>query len=303
MAVSLEGDYTSYWDSVAFWIPKAEMIYWGGGLDAQVLGTLQHPEYPQLLPTMHAATFHFAGGVHPSLLPLQHALLGIAFLLAVLALLDRFAPRWVSLPALALLATTPWFWWRLEAPLGDQPLAYLVAVAALACVIWLYEPHRAWLGLAFVLLAAATLTKLEGGFLAGLLVAVVLVAGFVIHGRAALPALVLLAAPAVILPWRLWLGHHGLPHLGGGLPPHRPARPGLPLRPRGPPHRRTRRAPHRAVPRARGGGDRVHHGRAAARRRLPAPGDHRGGRRLARALVPRPRRRSTGSAGSSSTGT
>ncbi len=211
VANSLEGDYTSYWDSVAFWIPKAESIYYAHGLDAGVLGLLQHPEYPPLLPTMHAATFHFAGGTHPSLLPLQHALLGIAFLLAAFALLDRFAPRWVSLPALALLATTPWFWWRLEAPLGDQPLAYLIAVAALACVIWLYEPRGAWIGLAVVLLAAATLTKLEGGFLAGLLIAVVLVTGFAVHGRAALPALALLAAPAVIVPWRLWLGHHGLP--------------------------------------------------------------------------------------------
>jgi hypothetical protein len=211
IVVAVKGQWNPDWDAVVFWIPRAETIYYSGGLDADVWGSLAHPEYPPLVPALDAATFHFVGGFHPSVLPFQQTLLGIAFLGAVLALLDRFVPRWVSVPSLALLVTTPWFWWRLQSPLPDQTLAYLVAAAALACVIWLHEKRGSWLGLALVCLTAATLTKLEGAFLATLLIAVVLAAGFTLYRRAALPALLLLLGPAAILPWRLWLHRHDLP--------------------------------------------------------------------------------------------
>ena len=212
IAVAVKGQlYAGYLDAFLFWIPKAETIYYAHGLDASVWGTIRHPEYPPLAAVMNAVTFHFVGGFHPSVLPFQSTLLGVAFLLSVVALVDRFAPRWISLPSLALLATTPWFWARLQTPLTDQMLAYLIAAAAIAGVIWLYERKRAFLILVFILLAAATLTKIDGGFMAELLAFVVASAGIVLYGRRALPALVLLAAPAVALPWRLWLHQHGLP--------------------------------------------------------------------------------------------
>lgn len=211
LAMSFRGDYTGYWDSVQFWIPKAETIYYDGGLDAGVWGSILHPEYPPLIPTANAATFHFAGGFHPSVLPFQSALLGVAFLLAALALLDRFAPRWFSLPTLALLATTPWFWWRIDSPFADPALSYLIATAALALVMWLHDRRGAWIGLAGTLLVATTLTKLEGGFLAGLLILVGVSAGLALHGRGARLGLALLVAPAAIVPWRLWLAGHDLP--------------------------------------------------------------------------------------------
>ena len=47
---------------------------------------------------MYAINFEFVGGFHPALLPFQQTVLGIAFILAVLGLLDRFTPRWISLP-------------------------------------------------------------------------------------------------------------------------------------------------------------------------------------------------------------
>ena len=212
LSVAVKGQlYAGYLDSFDFWIPKAETIYYAHGIDPDVWATIRHPEYPPLVAVMDALTFRLVGGFHPSVLPFQATLLGIAFLMAVLALVDRFAPRWISLPSLALLATTPWFWARLQASLTDQMLAYLIAAAAIAGVIWLYERSEAFLVLAFILLAAATLTKLEGGFMAGLLALVVASAGIVLYRHAAAWALVLLAAPAVALPWRLWLHHHGLP--------------------------------------------------------------------------------------------
>ncbi len=213
LIVAVKGTWPSEWDAWTFWLPKASTIYYFHGLGTGLgtYGSFDHPEYPPLVPTMNAATFHFVGGVHPSLLNFQVVLLGIAFLGAVPALLDRFVPRWLTFPLLALLAVAPGFWWRLQSELADQTLACLIATAAVAGLIWLREPRGAWLGLTLVLLAGATLTKLEGATLGLLVVLVVAGAAFASRRRAAWPALLLLLGPAAIEPWRLWLGNHGLP--------------------------------------------------------------------------------------------
>jgi hypothetical protein len=195
-------------DLMTAWMPRAQAIYYGHHIDPSVWGSFVTPWYPPLVPAMYAVTFGFIGGFHPSVLALQQTLLGLAFLLAVLGLLDRFVPRWISLPSLALLLSTPWFWWRLHSLLPDQTLAYVLVAGAIACVIWLHEQRGAWLGLAVVFLAAASLTKVEGTLFAVLLIAAVVPAAFVLHRRAALPSLVLLLAPAAVVPWRLWLMHH-----------------------------------------------------------------------------------------------
>jgi len=212
LIVALKGSWPSEWDVWWFWLPKAEVIYYFHGLDTGVGGwaAQAHPEYPPLASVMSAAASHFAGGFHPSILNVQVVVLGVAFLAAIPALLDRFVPRWLALPFVALLAVTPGFWWRMQSLTVDQTLAYLVAAAAVACVIWLREARGAWLALAIVFLAAATLTKLEGVTLTLLLVAVVVGGAFAMRGRAAWPALLLLAGPAAIVPWRLWLHVHDL---------------------------------------------------------------------------------------------
>jgi hypothetical protein len=212
LLLSIQGQgYADYGDNIIFWIPKAESIFYAHGLDAEPLRTLVHPEYPPLVPAMNAATFHLVGGFHPSVLPFQMTLLGIAFVLSAVALLDRFSPRWITLPTLALLVTTTWFWWRLQSPLADQPVAYTIATGVLCCLVWLKELRHAWLALAVVLFAAASLTKLEGTMLALLAFLIVLAAGLLVHRRAAWPAAFLLLAPATILPWHFWLEHQGLP--------------------------------------------------------------------------------------------
>ncbi len=197
-------------DVVNFWGPRAATIYYYGGLHPSSWGDYPHQEYPPLGPAMNAVTFHFVHGFHPSLLPVQQVLLGIAFLLAAFALLDRYAPRWISVPSLALLVTAPWFWWHMQSLLPDQTLAYLLSIAALACVFWLLERRGAWIGLAVVFLAAAALLKLEGSLFGALLVVVVLAAGFLRFRREAVTGLVLLVGPLAVLPWRLWLNSHGL---------------------------------------------------------------------------------------------
>ena len=110
--------------------------------------------------------------------------------------------------SLALIVSAPWFWWRLGSLLPDQTNAYLIVIAAIACVIWLQERRGAWLGLAVVFLTAATLTKLEGAVFGSILVAATLVAGFAKYRRAATPACILLLGPAALVLWHFWLSQH-----------------------------------------------------------------------------------------------
>ena len=140
----------------------------------------------------------------------QGAVLGVAFVLGLAALLDRVAPRWLTFPTLALLITAPWFWWRLTSLLPDQTLAYMIAAAGVASLLWLHERRGAWLGLATVFLCAATLVKLEGlAFSLALSVSMIAVA-FAVHRRRALPSLVLLLGPLATVPWRIWLDTHSV---------------------------------------------------------------------------------------------
>ena len=209
-AARREWNPASDYDALWFWLPKAAAIYYAHGLDPQTWHAIAHLEYPPLMPAMTAVTFAFTGGFHPSLIPFQQALLGMAFVIAVFALLDRFVPRWLSIPALALLGTAPWFWAKLESPMPDQTLAYLIAVAMLTSAIWLCEPRSAWLGLALVFLTAASLIKLEGVLFGAALAVVVIGAGLARYRRAGVRAGILLLGPGVIVLWHAWLSWNGL---------------------------------------------------------------------------------------------
>jgi hypothetical protein len=210
LVLPLKNDWDPFLDLLTAWLPRAQTIYYSHSLDAPVWNSFVTPWYPPLIPAAYAQTSFFVGGFHPSVLAFQQTILGLAFVVAVAGVLDRYAPRWLTFPSLALLLSTPWFWWRLSSLLPDQPVAYLLVLAAIGCVIWLRDGRVAWLALAAVFLAAATLTKLEGGIFGGLLVLAVVVAGFASRRRAALPALALLLGPAAILPWRLWLSRNAL---------------------------------------------------------------------------------------------
>jgi hypothetical protein len=200
-----------YWDIWAFWIPKAKAIYYFHGLDTGLGGflTYANPEYPPLVPASTAAVFHFMSGVHPALLPLQQSLLSVAFIASVLVLLAPRVPRWILFPTLAMLVLAPEFWGRMTSVVPDQETAYLLALAVLAGLLWLDDGRIAWLPLATIFLAAATLTKEEGFVLSVVLVVIVVAAGIAVHRWRAYPALLLALGPAAIKPWHNWLTAHG----------------------------------------------------------------------------------------------
>jgi hypothetical protein len=209
VAIRSEWDPAHDFDSLYLYLPRAASIAATHHIHASVWGQIAHPEYPPLFPVATASIFAFAG-FHPSLQPFQQTLLGLAFLLGMVGLLDRVAPRRFSVPALALLATTPWFWGSLRSLLPDQTVAYLIAAAALACALWLLDPHPAWLALGTLFLAAGTLTKLEGMLSAVALAGVVVVAALLHYRRRCAWAGVFLLGPATIVFWRIWLHAHGL---------------------------------------------------------------------------------------------
>ena len=197
------------YDAYNIWIPRAEILYASHGLNAPLWKSFAHPEYPPLAPGMDALTFFFAGP-HPSLLVTQRALLGIAFLLSLVPLLGRAAPRWLVLPFVAALATAPWFWARLGSLMVDAPVAYLVCAAATTGFLWLHERRRTWLVLTLIFIAGAGLTKFEGFFFSEILALTILVVALLRYRRAGLPSALLVSGPLLIGAWWLWLGRHGI---------------------------------------------------------------------------------------------
>jgi hypothetical protein len=206
----------SSWDVWAMWEPKGRALYYFNGLDTGAGGatTFAHPDYPPLVPAMIAAQYHFTDGANAWQLPFQRGLVSIGFLLALVALLRARVPGWVMFPSLALLASAPRYWERMQSVLPDQLVAYLIAIAAVALVLWSRDRRPAYLILATLSLGAAALTKNEGLMLGLALVVSFAVVGFAAFRRRALPILVCALGPAAIIPWKLWLHRHGLSGVG-----------------------------------------------------------------------------------------
>jgi 4-amino-4-deoxy-L-arabinose transferase-like glycosyltransferase len=111
-----------------------------------------------------------------------------------------------------MLLLMPRFAGNVLSSLADQPVAMVLAIAALCAVLWLLEDRLPYLFLCAILLAAAALIKNEG-LLFGLIVVVSLGVSVLFEDRrrwkpvAALGAVPLLA----ILPWKIWLAANGQP--------------------------------------------------------------------------------------------
>jgi hypothetical protein len=199
---------TQAWDAQAFWVPKAAVLVYQGGLHASPTGftSFTNQDYPLLAPVQDAITFRFLGSVDPAGLPTQHLVIAAAFLAAVAAVLaDRVRPLFLW-PGLAVLVLMPSFGDLVGSSLGDEPLALLLALAGVCVARWLVAPEQHWLAVAGICTTAAALTKVEG-LPGALLVALLLIAAS--RGRAWRPGLALIAAPLLaIVPWRIWMRAH-----------------------------------------------------------------------------------------------
>ena len=195
----------SNFDGWAFWVPKAQALYFFGGLDEQFFRELANPTYPPLVPALEAATFHAMGSADVVTLHLQFWVFLTGFIAAVVGLLAPRVHAALLWPVLLLVLVAPRVVARSLEPQADFLLDYFVALAALLVALWLVE-RRAWqLGFASVFLAGAMLTKREGQLLAACIVVSALAASWGTR-RSAWPRVALACgcALAVAIPWQLW---------------------------------------------------------------------------------------------------
>jgi hypothetical protein len=199
-------------DSWAFWMPKAEWIYFFGDLDPNVLKLLPNGSYPPGLTSIQAAAFHALGGADTATLHLQYWFFAVGFLAAVAGVLAHRVRPLVLVPVLLAVMVAPSLVARAMTTYADVPLGYFVAAGALLMLLWIHE-HEPWqLAGSTLLLAASMLTKREGILFAAAVVLAALVASWGDSRRFVRPVVLAGAAAfALALPWRIWFSLQGIP--------------------------------------------------------------------------------------------
>ncbi len=210
-------------DSWEFWVPKAQVIYFKGGIGDPLFTTFAGPNYPLLVPALMAMDFRFMGSANAPELAVQLWIVYAAFVLAAGALLRRLVRPWLGWLFVALTAVIPALDTRVIDSEGDWTLDILFALCAILAIGWLRTRERWQLWSFGIVLAAVLATKREGELLAACL-ALGLVASSTRSWRRVLPAVVgvSIAAYAVNFPWRLWWRSRHLQSdlPGGGLHLH-----------------------------------------------------------------------------------
>ena len=201
----------SNYDGWAFWVPKAEAIYFLGGLDERFFRQLPNPTYPPLVPALEPATFHAMGSADVVTLHVQFWCFLTGFVVAVGGLLAPRVHAVLLWPVLLFVLVAPRIVARSLEPQADFLLDYFFVLAALPVALWLLD-RRAWqLGVASVFLGGAMLTKREGALLAACVLTAALVASWRVR-RFAWPRIALASSCALALaaPWRIWFSSRDL---------------------------------------------------------------------------------------------
>jgi hypothetical protein len=201
----------SNYDGWAFWVPKAEAIYFLGGLDERFFRELPNASYPPLVPALEAAAFHAMGSADVVTLHVQFCFFLTGFVAAVVGLLAPRVRAALIWPVLLLVLVAPRVVSRSLEPQADFLLDYFFALAALMVALWLVDRHAWQLSVASLFLAATMLTKREGQLLAVCVVVAALAASWRTRRGAWLPIFLGAGcALALALPWRLWFQSRGL---------------------------------------------------------------------------------------------
>ncbi len=190
------------WDGWAIWAPKAHALFVEGDVWGPVFReaaySMQHEEYPILMPSLEALSAHAIGRFDPSLIDIEPAAVLIAFGWGVWAVLRLVvSPGLAALVALALTGSAP----LIDNGSGnyaDSSVAAFTALGLVCVLVWLSRGSGATLVLAAVFFAAAASTKAEGLVfaLAALVAALATARGF---GRALGSALAF-AAAVLLMP-------------------------------------------------------------------------------------------------------
>lgn len=201
------------YDAWTFWTPKAHALFALNGLAPGwfAQADLLNKDYPLLLPAIEAAGFRFTG-YETALLDLQSWLIFVGFLRAVYEIARPRTSALLVWTTLALLVVAPSVADQLASAEADIPVAAFFGVAGLCAWLWLVERNRPALVVAAVLSAGAAATKVEGLILTvALFASLAVVAAFERPRRVLAPATAGVAAlVAGLLPWRIWIAHHGI---------------------------------------------------------------------------------------------
>jgi hypothetical protein len=154
------------WDGWAMWAPKAHALFVDGDVWGPVFRepayTMQHQEYPILVPALEALSAGSLGRFDPVLVDTAAAAVVVAFGWAVWALLRMVvAPAAAAATALALTGSAPLVE-NATATYADAVVAAFAALGVLCLLLWLVEDSLATLVLAALFLSAAASSKAEG---------------------------------------------------------------------------------------------------------------------------------------------
>ena len=203
------------YDAWNLWTRKALLLVHDAHLPVEVFSGRAylntHPDYPMLLPVLEALHIRSTGKVDPWNVhtALWLLLVGFAWAMGFLASRVTRPAVWALLPASAALVSTR----DLLSGYADAPLAYFLALAALALALWLESGRRSDLFVAALFVAGAAAMKNEG--LLGAMLALAVTLAVLLLGRrrdALVPFAVATAGvlAVAVAPWRLWLAAHDL---------------------------------------------------------------------------------------------
>jgi len=192
-------------DAFEFWVPKAKVIYFDGGIGSSLFTSLYNERYPLFIPALQAMDFRFMGSANAPELAVQYWFLYAGFALAAASILRRLSPPWLAWLFVALTGVIPELDGRMLGAQADWPLDLQFALAALLAVAWLRLRELWALVALWIVLAALIATKQEGLLLAGSLYAGLAAATFRDWRRTWPPLLAAgVAAYALNVPWRIW---------------------------------------------------------------------------------------------------
>jgi hypothetical protein len=209
-AARLEGLFG--WDAGSFWVPKAEAIYFTGGIDEWHFSTLGGPSYPPFIPVLQATAFHLFGGVDVVALHLVYWSILAGFVAAAVRLLTPIARPSLAWAGVLLVIVADQLAGEAANPQADVLMDLLLGLGVLYLVSWLLRREPGLFAGAVVFLSAAALVKREALLLVGC-IGVALAVTEARRLRTSWPyALAVVVVPvAVTIPWRVWFTRRSLP--------------------------------------------------------------------------------------------
>jgi hypothetical protein len=154
------------WDGWAMWAPKAHALYVDGDVWGPVFRdpaySMQHQEYPVLLPSLQALSADALGRFDQTLIDIESGALLVAFGWGAWALLRLVVAPWFAAGAALALTGSVQLIENGAGNYADTAVASFTALGLLCVLVWLARGATATLVLSAVFFAAAASTKVEG---------------------------------------------------------------------------------------------------------------------------------------------